>query len=220
MKADTVTTKFRSQLTSLMEVISQTDVQYVRCIKPNSKKSKAIFDRPMIVGQLRCAGMIEAIRISRAAYPYRITHVEFVERFGSLRPNSWLRRQAPSDDAAGQCRALLLDVLLPSMLAATHAGAKDKHFELGKTRVYFSSGVLEHLEHTRGNLVFQHIGSIQRVWRGTRVRRWFLLARRAVITCQAAARCGVARARFRRVVQATFLAQRLARGWAARRRFR
>ena len=37
--------------------------------------------------------MIEAIRISRAAYPYRITHEEFAERFGGLRTGPWMRRQ-------------------------------------------------------------------------------------------------------------------------------
>ena len=187
MKADTVTTKFRAQLNELMAVISMTDVQYVRCIKPNSKKSRGIFDRQMIVEQLRCAGMIEAIRISRAAYPYRITHVEFVERFGGLRSAAWLRRNAPPNNRSMQCAALLLDLLPQSM--QPHSGSKDKQFELGKSRVYFSAGVLEHLEQTRGNLVFKHIGSIQRVWRGTKQRRRYVNLRRVAIVAQKYARC-------------------------------
>ena len=48
LKADTVTTKFKSQLASLMDTITGTDVQYVRCIKPNSVKSRQIFDRNMV----------------------------------------------------------------------------------------------------------------------------------------------------------------------------
>lgn len=48
MKADTVTTKFRSQLDKLMVEISATNVQYVRCIKPNSLKSSKIYDREMV----------------------------------------------------------------------------------------------------------------------------------------------------------------------------
>jgi myosin-5 len=48
MKADTVTIKFRSQLDRLMIEIGMTDVQYVRCIKPNSLKSSTVFDRPMV----------------------------------------------------------------------------------------------------------------------------------------------------------------------------
>ncbi len=48
-KADTVTTKFRAQLEKLMQEISLTNVQYVRCIKPNAIKSNAYFDRRMVL---------------------------------------------------------------------------------------------------------------------------------------------------------------------------
>ena len=34
-----------------------------------------------VVEQLRSAGMVEAIRISRAAYPYRLTYHDFMLRF-------------------------------------------------------------------------------------------------------------------------------------------
>ena len=50
LKADTVTTKFKSQLSALMDSITGTDVQYVRCIKPNSAKSRKTFDRNMVSG--------------------------------------------------------------------------------------------------------------------------------------------------------------------------
>ena len=36
--------------------------------------------------QLRCAGVIEAIRISRAAFPTRIERASFVEKFRILLP--------------------------------------------------------------------------------------------------------------------------------------
>ena len=215
MKADTVTTKFRAQLNELMAVIGMTDVQYVRCIKPNSKKSKGVFDRQMIVEQLRCAGMIEAIRISRAAYPYRITHVEFVERFGGLRSAAWLRRNAPPGEATKQCSALLLDLLPPDM--QPHSGTKDKQYELGKSRVYFSAGVLEHLEQVRGNLVFQHIGSIQRVWRGTKQCRFYLKLRRTTVIAQKYARGAIASRAYFHTLDCIVRLQCLVRVWRAKR---
>ena len=52
------------QLNSLMATIAKTAVQYVRCIKPNAVKSARAFDMRMVVEQLRCAGVIEAIRIT------------------------------------------------------------------------------------------------------------------------------------------------------------
>ncbi|CAN0233545.1 unnamed protein product, partial [Discosporangium mesarthrocarpum] len=76
--------KFKQQLHSLMGAIQRTEVQYVRCIKPNADKSSGWMDRMMVVDQLRCAGVIEAIRISRAAYPNRMLFGSFINRFQPL----------------------------------------------------------------------------------------------------------------------------------------
>lgn len=84
----TVSTKFKTQLSQLMETIGATNVQYVRCIKPNAIKSKDAFTMGMVVEQLRCAGVIEAIRISRAGFPNKLFHKEFIVRFGLLAPKS------------------------------------------------------------------------------------------------------------------------------------
>ena len=85
LKQASVTQKFKTQLGDLMGVIEGTTVQYVRCIKPNARKSPEIFDRKMVVEQLRCAGMIDAVKISRSAYPYRVTHAGWSgARIGSV----------------------------------------------------------------------------------------------------------------------------------------
>ncbi|KAH9149706.1 hypothetical protein AeRB84_007294, partial [Aphanomyces euteiches] len=68
----TIANSFKKQLGELMEQIAKTTTQYVRCIKPNANKSASEFDRQMVVDQLRCAGVIAAIRISRAAFPNRL----------------------------------------------------------------------------------------------------------------------------------------------------
>jgi myosin heavy subunit len=255
LSAETVTQKFRTQLGSLMEAIEKTDVQYVRCIKPNANKSSTEYDAQMIVQQLRSAGMIEAIRISRAAYPYRITHSEFLSRFKCLRPLAWhLRRAAEFDTlvndtgdstpfnspdrthmraAAG---ALIIDVLKKSPVpipqdkvaaaavakssdggqggymakkraqeakekelqqqqkaqaqgsaaVATAAAAADekKNWELGRTRVYFSAGVLEHLEGLRANLIHERLVLIQSAYRGYRARSLYHRLRQGAIRVQ------------------------------------
>ena len=35
----------------------------------------------MVAEQLRCAGVVEAVRVARAAYPNRLDHRSFLERF-------------------------------------------------------------------------------------------------------------------------------------------
>jgi hypothetical protein len=229
--AESVTTKFRHQLENLMNEISTTTVRYVRCIKPNAIKSSTVFTRAMVTSQLRCAGLIEAIRISRSAYPYRVTHGDFLARFGKLRPKiiPKMRTLLPSE----QC-ALLLSDIWPNQyylgakkapvepikkvsntskkakdnnnLAASAGynnrddlGGSNKAYELGRTKVYFSSGVLETLERIRGSMMFNHITSIQCVWRGQRVRKWYLRLRTAMIVIQKYAKRHVYRQRYFRM---------------------
>jgi myosin V len=48
ISAETVTTKFKTQLAGLMEVIGGTRVQYIRCIKPNKIKSSAVMDHVQV----------------------------------------------------------------------------------------------------------------------------------------------------------------------------
>ena len=93
-----------------------------------------------IVSQLRCAGLIEAIRISRSAYPYRVTHFDFLVRFGKLRPRliPKLRTMVPAE----QC-ALLLSDIWPNQYylgpkagkSGADLGGSNKAYELGFTRV-------------------------------------------------------------------------------------
>uniref|UniRef100_A0AAV1TM20 Myosin motor domain-containing protein n=1 Tax=Peronospora matthiolae TaxID=2874970 RepID=A0AAV1TM20_9STRA len=86
---------FRKQLSELMLSMNKTSSRYVRSIKPTANKSAAEFDRLMIVEQLRCAGVIAAIRISRAAFPNRLPLVEFQQRFQIICPSA-LRDAEPS----------------------------------------------------------------------------------------------------------------------------
>uniref|UniRef100_A0A7S1BM52 Myosin motor domain-containing protein n=1 Tax=Corethron hystrix TaxID=216773 RepID=A0A7S1BM52_9STRA len=137
----TVWTKFRSQLTSLMATISETKTRYIRCIKPNRAKQPRIMDHRSAVEQLRCAGVIAAVTISRVAFPNKLTHGGAVERF-------WCLADTPFDadaDAGPQVEALL-DRRLRHMEKETD-GAKP--YVMGKTRVYFRAGAMEHLEAKR-----------------------------------------------------------------------
>ena len=35
----------------------------------------------MVAEQLRCAGVVEAVRVARASYPNRLKHRDFLQRF-------------------------------------------------------------------------------------------------------------------------------------------
>ena len=82
--AVTVSATFRSQLASLMTNIGETKTRYVRCIKPNPHKKPLEVDLLSSTEQLRCAGVVAAVNVSRAAFPNRLMHSTATERFYCL----------------------------------------------------------------------------------------------------------------------------------------
>jgi myosin heavy subunit len=159
--------------------------------------------------------MIEAIRISRAAYPYRVTHAEFLARFAQLRPKIAKRMKEltlPSE----QCMLLLNDIwpnqsYLGPKASKAGSGLSNKAFEVGKTKVYFSNGVLESLENIRGNLIHAHVIIIQSAFRASTVRRAYLRMRAACIRIQAVMRKIVYKYRLMRLKSAVHSLQRYVR---------
>ena len=71
---------FKASLINLMDTLGQTNVHYIRCIKPNVMKRAWEFTPHQVLSQLRACGVLETIRISCAGYPTRWTYEEFAER--------------------------------------------------------------------------------------------------------------------------------------------
>ncbi|KAL5127223.1 Myosin-14 [Glycine soja] len=85
-KFSSVAARFKQQLQALMETLNSTEPHYIRCVKPNSLNRPQIFENASVIHQLRCGGVLEAVRISLAGYPTRRTYSEFVDRFGLIAP--------------------------------------------------------------------------------------------------------------------------------------
>jgi hypothetical protein len=64
----------------------------------------------MVVEQLRSAGMIEAIRISRAAYPYKMSQLDFIRRFAGIKST----KMNEKINAKTYCQNILSLLLSPS----------------------------------------------------------------------------------------------------------
>lgn len=80
VKKPTQASIFKASLINLMETLGQTNVHYIRCIKPNEQKRAWEFTPHQVLSQLRACGVLETIRISCAGYPTRWTYEEFAER--------------------------------------------------------------------------------------------------------------------------------------------
>ena len=76
--------QFSNQLHKLRRRIDETHPHYIRCLKPNDRLQPGRIDLDIVVDQLRCGGILEAIRVSRAGFPHRYTFDQFYSRFGIL----------------------------------------------------------------------------------------------------------------------------------------
>lgn len=84
---ETVASQFKRQLRELMTIVRSTTPHYIRCIKPNAAQVPKAFERPGIVAQLRCGGVLEAVRVARLGFPVRFAHLDLVRNFRALAPD-------------------------------------------------------------------------------------------------------------------------------------
>ncbi len=98
-----VSSQCRKQLAELMSALSQLQPHYVRCIKPNASGMAGAFDPSYSLQQLRCGGVLEAVRISCAGYAYKRPYAAFLEHFWQLCPEPVhaLRRRSEETRRAG-----------------------------------------------------------------------------------------------------------------------
>ena len=173
--APTVWAKYKTQLLSLMTMLKQTNSRYIRCIKPNTFKKPSIMQHMSTIEQLRCAGVVAAVTLSRSAFPNRLENKEVRFKFSS----GWDRRKYPADVSGAsspeeklkaECDALLSCCLKP-MEKTNDQGKLVKAFIVGKTRSYFRMGALEYLENNRTKEMGSQALGIQRAVRGWLVRK-------------------------------------------------
>lgn len=96
----TVGGQFRRQLKCLREKIDVMSPHYVRCLKPNDELVPNHFDKAAVAEQLRCGGILEAVRVARAGYSNHYSHDEFLRRYKCLDSEA-LKAPKPQDRVGG-----------------------------------------------------------------------------------------------------------------------
>ena len=187
---ESVTAKFKRQLTDLMQRIYAAQPHFVRCINPNSRKVARQLEPEMVLDQLRCSGLMEAVRVSRAGFPVRILHTDFVVRFNLL-----VEPANPSDSAQNQVQSMMLSLnVLPDS------------YRIGITKLFLRREVHEKLEEERSRLLVRQALEIQRICRGhiarNHVRFLKMLRRESAVQLQRHIRKTLAHFWYQRNLQA------------------
>ena len=189
-----VGSQFKKQLQDLIDTLTTTSPYFVRCVKPNPEKVPGGFNRPSVASQLRCGGVVEAVRVCQAGYPTRYTYEELWNSMG-------------------------FKILVP--LSARVVGAKEgmqtvmkqaqfntSSFQFGKSKLFFRVGVLAQLEDLRIAAIAGAIVRVQCAIR-QRVAKTQMRKVRASIHLQRFARVVNARRLFVQVVSSMSLQARV-----------
>ncbi|KAG4184940.1 hypothetical protein ERO13_A09G201100v2 [Gossypium hirsutum] len=177
-KFSSIGSSFKQQLQALLETLSATEPHYIRCVKPNNALKPGIFENQNVLQQLRCGGVMEAIRISCAGFPSRKSFREFVARFSLLAPEVLSKRNNYTEVTASK------KILEKSKLSG---------YQIGKTKVFLRAGQMAELDALRTEILGRSASLIQRKVRTYLCRKRFILLRLSAIQIQALCRGQVAR---------------------------
>ncbi|KAM3331655.1 hypothetical protein ACQJBY_027547 [Aegilops geniculata] len=174
-KSSSIATRFKMQLHELMETLSSTEPHYIRCVKPNSVLKPAIFENTNVLQQLRCSGVLEAIRISCAGYPTRKLFHDFLHRFHILAPEILKEK----NDEKTTCQKVL-DKIGP------------EGYQIGRTKVFLRAGQMAELDARRTEVRNTAARGVQSQLRTHVAREQFLILRNASVCLQSFVRARLA----------------------------
>ncbi|KAM5180900.1 unconventional myosin-Ia [Mantella aurantiaca] len=201
----TVGFQFKASVSTLMKNLYAKNPNYIRCLKPNSTKKASLFDEQLVKTQVKYLGLLENVRVRRAGYAYRQVYSAFLNRYKMLSKQTWPQWEG---DARVGAEALLSD---PQVSISNDMVA------YGRTKIFIKTPeTLFDLEEKRRIKLNELAALIQKIYRGWRQRKQFLLMRQSQILIAAFYRGNNQRKKYQKVRYSALLLQACIRGWRAR----
>merc|ERR1719203_1969568 len=130
-KKKSLISKFHFGIKKLMKSLNQTEPYFVRCINPNKEHSKTLWSEDIVEHQLRCGGLIEALRVLSLGYPTRVPYQSLYEKYHDSVSNPLIKNMNP-------------EAFSTSLLIAFDVDESD--YELGLTKIFFKPAKADVLE--------------------------------------------------------------------------
>ena len=118
----TVTGTFSRGIKTLMRNLKATEPFFVRCVNPNTVKSKQVWTESVVEHQLRCGGLVEALKVLKLGYPTRVPYQDLYDRYHSTVTNPLIKNMKAEEFAT---------VLLIAF------DVSEDDYELGLTKIFF-----------------------------------------------------------------------------------
>jgi len=214
----TVAGKFRSQLATLMMKIVESKTRYIRCIRPNKEMQPGLLDHSCTTRQLSSAGLVTAIAISRETFPDRLEYKNVTERFSIL-----IAPHESSITANGTALEKNIRIWAEQILeelfigfGVDALGTIKRPYACGKTRIYFRTGALEHLEVKREHYYGVTATIIQRYFRCKLSKLNYACKKIFCSLLQATFRSSYARGIYREKLYSIVIIQSGVRSWSGK----
>ncbi|KAE9123575.1 Myosin-J heavy chain [Phytophthora fragariae] len=217
----TVSSRFRTQLAELMEVLWNTTPSYIKCIKPNNLKFPGGFSCELVRDQLIYSGVLEVVRIRQEGFPIRKQYSIFYELFWPLVIDKYgvaATRSNPSK-TRDACESIAREWLKDKELECEAEPTKEDDespeiekdetepkppraptrqiFAMGKNEIFLRYGQVEKLEGTLATIRQESIVILQsKLVRARLALKKFNKLRRATVKWQALWRMRLQRAKY------------------------
>mmetsp|Transcript_57061 Transcript_57061/g.94872 ORF Transcript_57061/g.94872 Transcript_57061/m.94872 type:complete len:1125 (+) Transcript_57061:34-3408(+) len=151
-----VSKKYSADLESLLQMLRDCQLHYIRCFKPNSQQAAGHFDGQLVLEQLVQCGTVELVRIMHDGFPNRCAFAEIVSRFQALLPEKFQRYGSRTFIEALMC---------------SHE-VPPTEWALGVSRLFLKAGWLQTLEDMRSEGALPKAESLEEIVHGIVRRKW------------------------------------------------
>ncbi|XP_061839186.1 unconventional myosin-Ig [Nerophis lumbriciformis] len=153
----TAATLFKNSIIALVDKLACKEPYYVRCIKPNERKSPLLFDDARCQHQVAYLGLLENVMVRRAGFAYRQPYARFLQRYKMTCEYTWPNHLMDSDQEAVEA------------IVKQHSFQDDVAY--GHTKLFVRTPrSLFTLEQERAALIPILVLFLQKVWRGALAR--------------------------------------------------
>ncbi|XP_046902036.1 unconventional myosin-Ib isoform X2 [Hypomesus transpacificus] len=195
--------QFKASVGTLMRNLLTKNPNYIRCIKPNDKKAAHIFTDTLVCHQVRYLGLMENVRVRRAGYAFRQMYEPCLERYKMLCKQTWPHWRGPTREG--------VEVLMTDLQIST------EEFAYGRSKIFIRNPrTLFFLEEKRRGCLENLAALIQKIYRGWKCRKHFLLLKKSQVVVAAWYRRYAQQKKYQKIKSSTIVMQSFIRGWKAR----
>ncbi|XP_052069098.1 unconventional myosin-VIIa-like isoform X1 [Mytilus californianus] len=160
-----VCSDFQLKINNLLKTLVHAKCHFVQCIKSNDRGEMDLFDKDVIIRQLRSLQILETVHLMAGGIPHRMRFKLFNHRY---RVFMGLHNPYQLTSPQDQCK-IILEKFLKAM-DESKLPYVSTQWRIGKKHIFFSEGTRQQLEAMRQEKIHNAAALIQAHWRGLKCR--------------------------------------------------